>query len=89
MYNKTILYNVLFGYKKNILPIWVLDMHAYTISQVNTCTNTKPSHEMNIHYLISKCLWWIVNDNGPWKVSSKNGQILDVVPINTYTMLPK
>jgi hypothetical protein len=47
------------------------------------------AHIVYIHYLISKCLWRIVNYNSPRQVSAKNGEILDVVPINTHTMLPK
>jgi hypothetical protein len=47
------------------------------------------AHKVYMHYLISKCLRRIVNYNSPWQVSAKNGEILDVVPINTHTMLPK
>lgn len=40
-------------------------------------------------HLVCKGLRWIVNDDGLWQISAENVEILDVVSLDTDTMLPK
>lgn len=40
-------------------------------------------------YLICKGLWWIVDDDGLWQISAQDVEVLDVVSLDTDTMLTK
>lgn len=40
-------------------------------------------------HLISKGLWWIVDDDGLWQISAQDVEVFDVVSLDTDTMLAK
>ena len=40
-------------------------------------------------YLVSKCLWWVVDDNCARQIASKNGQIFNVITVNANTVFSK
>lgn len=40
-------------------------------------------------YLVCKGLWWIIDDDGLWQISAQNVEVLDVVSLDTHTMLSK
>lgn len=48
-----------------------------------------PAYQVLVSHLICKGLWWIVNNDGLWEISSQNVEILDVVSLDTDTMLTK
>lgn len=42
-----------------------------------------------MRYLVSKRLWWVVDDDRFRQVSAQDGQIFDVVSVDTHTMFTK